>query len=68
MTARYRAALATLATDAQWSYVRRLANEAFAHHFATGIDANHRPTYYLKTDASADITRLLAAKARGWKD
>ena len=58
-----------LATDAQWSYVRRLMNEAFAHLYkdTPNIDVHHRPTYYTKEQASADITRLLAAKKNGWK-
>jgi hypothetical protein len=69
MTTRYAKALATLCTDAQWSYVRRLMNEAFSRHYADvpNIDVHHMPTYYTKTEASADINRLLAAKARGWK-
>lgn len=60
---------ATLATDAQWAYVRRLMNEAFVHHCANtpNIDVHHQPTHYTKEQASADIKRLLEAKARGWK-
>lgn len=65
--ASYHRALATLATDEQWNYVRRLAREAFAHGFASGIDEHHRPTYYTKQQANADIDRLKAAKAAGWK-
>ncbi len=58
-----------LASDASWAYVRRLMNEAFAHLYkdTPNIDVHHRPTYYMQSDASADIKRLLAAKARGWK-
>jgi hypothetical protein len=59
-----------LATDAQWSYVRRLMNEAFSRHYdnTPNIDVHHMPRNYTKAQASADISRLLAAKARGWKD
>jgi len=57
-----------LATDAQWSYIRRLMNEAFASHceLVPNIDVHHQPTQYLKADASADIKRLLELKAQGW--
>lgn len=60
----------TLATDAQWAYVRRLMHEAFAKSYSNtpNIDVHHAPTYYTKIQASADINRLLAAKSRGWKD
>jgi hypothetical protein len=58
-----------LCTDAQWSYIRRLMNEAFAHHYSNtpNIDVHHMPHNYLKSDASADIQRLLSAKQKGWK-
>lgn len=62
-------AQATLATDAQWSYLRRLLRERFAHHCSAGpnLDEHHMPTYYTKDQASADIKRLLDIKAKGWK-
>ena len=58
-------------TDSQWSYIRRLMNEAFVHLYKNvpNLDINHSaPMNYSKLDASADITRLLTAKSRGWKD
>jgi hypothetical protein len=66
----YYRALSTLATDAQWGYVCRLMNEAFANLYQNvpNIDVHHQPTYYSKSQASADIARLLAAKSRGWSD
>jgi hypothetical protein len=44
-------------------------NEAFANlcKDTPNVDVHHRPTYYTKQQASADIQQLLAAKARGWK-
>lgn len=59
-----------LATDQQWSYVRRLMNEAFSRLYKNtpNIDVHHAPRDYSKADASADIARLLAAKSRGWRD
>lgn len=44
-------------------------NQAFSHHCKNvpNIDVHHRPTYYMKADASSDIKRLLEAKAQGWK-
>lgn len=58
-----------LATDAQWAYVRRLMNEAFSRRYANvpNIDVHHQPSCYTKAEASADIARLLAAKANGWE-
>lgn len=57
-----------LATDQQWCYIRRLMNEAFANHCnqTPNLDVHHMPYQYLKTDASADIKRLLELKAAGW--
>jgi hypothetical protein len=58
-----------LATDVQWAYVKQLMNEAFInlYHDTPNIDVHHMPTYYTKEQASADIKRLLYAKAKGWK-
>ena len=58
------------ATDAQWSYIRRLLREAFAHLYEGGpnLDEHHMPTNYTRDQASADIKRLLEAKGRGWRD
>jgi hypothetical protein len=44
-------------------------NEAFInlYHDTPNIDVHHMPTYYTKEQASADIKRLLYAKAKGWK-
>jgi len=46
-------------------------NEAFVHLCKSpdlpNIDANHMPTYYTKSQASADIAALLNLKAKGWK-
>ncbi len=58
-----------LASDQQWAYVRTLMNQAFSHHYENvpNIDTHHRPTYYMTTQASADIKRLLEAKSRGWR-
>lgn len=64
-----RRAEAILATDAQWSYVRRLMNEGFARLCKSlpNLDVHHMPTYYTKEQASADIKRLLELKAGGWR-
>jgi len=58
-----------MATDAQWSYIRRLLREGFAHLCKSlpNLDEHHMPMYYSKQKASADIQRLLELKARGWK-
>lgn len=57
-----------LASDAQWSYVKRLMREAFAKGYnnTPNLDVHHRPTYYTIEQASADIKRLLEAKQKGW--
>lgn len=57
------------ATDAQWAYVRRLMNEAFAKLYkdTPNIDVHHMPRNYTSAQASADIGRLLKAKAQDWK-
>lgn len=56
------------ATDAQLSYLRRLLNEAFAHHYEHGscLDAHHLDRTS-KQYASQVIGDLKAAKERGWK-
>ncbi len=56
-------------TDAQWSYIRRLMDEGFVHHCNSlpPLDRHHMPTYYSKSQASADIKTLLALKSNNWK-
>lgn len=56
------------ASDAQKLYVRRLLNEAFAHHYVHGLrlDPNHLDRL-LKTEASDAIEKLKTAKQNGWK-
>ena len=62
----YHRAMANMATDAQWSYVSRLLNQAFSRRIdhGLGLDANHRPHHYTKQQASADIERLKELLAR----
>lgn len=56
-----------LATDAQKAYLRRLLDEAFAHRFTHGLCLDpHHLDRLPKTEASAAISALLAAKARNW--
>jgi hypothetical protein len=59
------------ATDAQWSYLRTLMNEAFVKRYKGGdlppLDVHHMPTHYTAEQASQDITALKAIKARGWQ-
>ena len=54
------------ATGAQISYLRRLLIAAFAARFASSYDHHHLERIS-KRDASAEIDRLKAAQARGWK-
>lgn len=58
-----------LATDAQKAYLRRLLNEAFAHRFTHGLRIDpHHLEGLPKTEASAAISMLLAARARNWSE
>lgn len=53
------------ATDAQLTYLRRLLHEAFAHRFTSYFDVHHLELV-TKSEASAEIDRLLTAKRNGW--
>lgn len=58
-----------LATDAQRAYLQRLLNEAFAHRYAHGLRLDpHHLDRLPKTEASAAIAALLAARARNWSE
>ncbi len=56
-------------TDAQWSYLVRLMNEAFSHLYkkTPNLDVHHMPYNYTTKQASTDIQSLLEAKKGGWK-
>lgn len=56
-------------SDEQWSYIRILLREAFVHHYDKRLYVNehHRPERMNRTEASALISTLKAAKEKGWK-
>ncbi len=56
------------ATDAQRIFLRRLLNEAKANRYRVGFDTTHTADdiRLLKSEASALIERLKAAKVGGW--
>ncbi len=56
------------ATDAQKVFLRRLYHEAFEHFFPVVMPSPVSvPERMLKREASAEIDRLLRAKASGWR-
>jgi hypothetical protein len=52
-------------TGPQLAYLRRLANEAFAHLVDSHVDVHHLDAMS-KAEASRAIDRLVQLKAAGW--